>query len=151
AHPALVLLVVRLVAHALGQVLAVLAVAHEPSHHHDDGLVHLVGHDDAVALLAPSGAHAPAPPPAVRCRSTVRTRATSRRVSRTFIGLESCEVARRSRRWKSSSPSSASRARSSSGLISRRSRGLSGIRPSPIKPPPGAAPAAGWRATAWRR
>src|SRR5262249_28733054 len=55
ADPALILLVVRLVAHALGQILAVLAVPHEAGDDHDDRLVHLVGHDDAFAFLPFAG------------------------------------------------------------------------------------------------
>src|SRR3989454_9097342 len=142
-------------------VLAVLAVADEPGDDHHDRLVHLVGHDHALADLASASAHlvnapgarpvlgrcapcgptpARLPPRAaralsrsaalfshhnthgfVRWRSTVLTRARSRLVWRTFIGLGSWEVAPRRRRWKSSSASSCSRVRSSSSLRSRTS------------------------------
>src|SRR5262249_28049824 len=119
ADLALVLLVVRLVADALGQVLAVLSVPDEPRDDHHDRLVHLIRDDHSLALLAPPGFH-----DALRCLSTVLTRARLRLVSRTFIGLGSCELARRSRRWKSSSVSSRSRVRSSSSVMSRASCGF---------------------------
>src|SRR5262245_42378726 len=140
ANPALVLLVVRLVAHALLQVLAVLAVADEPRHLDHHGLVHLVRHDDSVALLPPPArplgarvAHG-VPPRSTRARSIVLTRARSRRVSRTFMGFGSCDVARRRRRWKSASTSSCSRACSSASLRSRSSDGFSAMAHSPATP-----------------
>src|SRR2546426_12145688 len=97
-------------------VLAVLAVADEPGDDHHDRLVHLVGHDHALADLASAGAHG-----CPRSWSRVLTRARSRLVWRTFIGLGSCDVARLRRRWKSSSASSRSRACNSASLRSRTS------------------------------
>src|SRR6185295_13512689 len=61
AHPvtdaALILLVVRFVAHPAIQILVVLAVPDEPANDDHHGLVHLVGDDHALALLPPPGVH----------------------------------------------------------------------------------------------
>src|SRR2546426_7961288 len=72
-------------------VLAVLAVADEPGDDHHDRLVHLVGHDHALACLAATSAHlinSPGGPSAaralraLRCSDAPRPRRPARALSR---------------------------------------------------------------------
>src|SRR5262245_36259270 len=108
---------------ALG--FAVQPMPHLPLDRDDDALVHLVADDDADLFQLVSHILNPVAYPALFCRSTVFTRARSRRTVRIFSGASSCPMAfwiRIRNSWSVSSrslppSSSAARSRSSAAFI----------------------------------
>src|SRR5262245_7854499 len=109
ADPALVLLVVHLELRPAPHVASVLRVLDQALDGHDDRLVHAIADHLAHAGLAAIALRGHAFLPSFS-RSTVSTRAISRRLSRILSGLSSCRMELRKRRLKSSSRSSVTRA-----------------------------------------
>src|SRR5690606_30682662 len=119
AHLAGVVRVVRHEARIAAHVLLVAGVAHEPLDPHHHRLVHLVADDGPVEGPPRSSlAHRLAP---AFSRSSVSTRAMSRRRRRSFAVFSSCPVAWRTFAAKCSRRSSSAFARSSSTVSSRSS------------------------------